>query len=303
MQYLGEGGSKFGPLVRLTLLAAIVGLLSAGAVATWVESCIQELVLRQVAARANDQLQLGIMAVVRRGDFQLPYSPDKRASLAARLEPLLARVRDSDPGIIRLNVFARDGTILYSDAARLRGQTVSPLADELLARALGGTAGIQISTLDGSEDDDLRLTYGRALEAYLPFTLDGEVVGAFEFDTDVAPIRPIRPLVWGSVGSGWMVVFTCVLIMAARTAPESPRRWARSSPLTCRELDVLRLMASDLTYPQIASRLVVDEETVRSHAKRILRKLKQSSRADAVVAARQLGLLQPSEALSTARAA
>jgi len=62
-------------------------------------------------------------------------------------------------------------------------------------------------------------------------------------------------------------------------------------------------MASDLTYPQIASRLVVDEETVRSHAKRVLRKLKQSSRADAVVAARQLGLLQPSEALSTARAA
>jgi DNA-binding CsgD family transcriptional regulator len=301
MQFLGEGGSKLGPMARLTLLAALIGFLSAGAVAAWIESRVEELVLRHVVARANDQLQLGIMAVVRRDDFELPYSPDKQTSLATRLEPLLARIRDSDADIIRLNLFARDGTILYSDAARLRGQTVSPLADEPLARALGGTAAIQVSTLDGSEDSDLRLTYGRALEAYIPFMVDGEVLGVFEFDTDVAPIGPIRPLVWGSVGSGWMLVFTCVLIMAARTAPDPPRRaTTQSSPLTRRELEVLRLMASDLTYPQIACRLVVDEETVRSHAKGVLRKLKQSSRADAVLAARRLGILQTSE---TSRAA
>ena len=296
MRYLGEGASKLGPLIRLTLIGALAGLLSAGASATWIESRLEELMLNHVVARATDQVQLGITATVRRADFELPYSPAKQADLAARLDPLLARVRESDPGIIRLNLFARDGTILYSDAARLRGQTVSPLGDVLLARALGGTAGVQISTLDGSEDSDLRLTYGRALEAYVPFTLDGEVVGVYEFDADPATIQPIRPLVWGSVGAGSIVVFASVLMMAAGTAPDHPRRRRTpSSPLTRRELEVLRLMARGLTYPQIASRLIVDEETVRSHAKRVLRKLEQSSRADAVLAARRLGLLETSE--------
>ena len=288
-------------LTRLFLVGALVGVLTAGVVATWIESQLTDLMLAQVAARAKDQVELGILANVRSTDFEPPYSPEERADLAARLDPVLARIRESDPGILRLNLFAHDGTILYSDNPGLRGQTVSPLSDELLARALAGRPGVQISTLEGSEDRDLRLAYGRALEAYLPLVLDEQVAGAYEFDADLSAIEPIRPLVWGSVMAAALIVFASLLIVlvntsVARPQPISPS--AASGPSRCRhprltrrELEVLRLMADGLTYGQIAEALVLDKETVRSHTKSVLRKLGQSSREAAVLTARRMGLL------------
>jgi DNA-binding NarL/FixJ family response regulator len=67
---------------------------------------------------------------------------------------------------------------------------------------------------------------------------------------------------------------------------------ASSVALTPRELEVLEWMASPNTYKQIANQLCVSEETVRSHAKNILEKLKQPNRAQAVLAAMRLGLIK-----------
>lgn len=57
---------------------------------------------------------------------------------------------------------------------------------------------------------------------------------------------------------------------------------APDSPLTRRELDVLRLMATGDTNARIASRLIVSEGTVKTHVKNILRKLGAANRAEAV---------------------
>lgn len=67
-----------------------------------------------------------------------------------------------------------------------------------------------------------------------------------------------------------------------------------SSPvsLTPRELEILEWMASPNTYKQIAAQLSVSEETVRSHAKNILEKMKQPNRAQAVLTAMRLGLIK-----------
>ncbi len=54
--------------------------------------------------------------------------------------------------------------------------------------------------------------------------------------------------------------------------------------LTPREMDVLRLMATPATYSQIGETLSISEETVRTHAKNILTKLKQPNRTQAVIA-------------------
>ena len=62
--------------------------------------------------------------------------------------------------------------------------------------------------------------------------------------------------------------------------------------LTPRELEVLEWMATPNTYKQIASQLCVSEETVRTHAKNILEKLRQPNRAQAVLAAMRLGLIR-----------
>jgi len=61
--------------------------------------------------------------------------------------------------------------------------------------------------------------------------------------------------------------------------------------LSSRELDVLQLMASPATYRQIGDQLSISEETVRTHAKSILSKLKQPNRTQAVIAGIRAGLI------------
>ena len=61
--------------------------------------------------------------------------------------------------------------------------------------------------------------------------------------------------------------------------------------LSDRELEVLRLLASRLSQREIAAELYVSFNTVKSHMRAIFRKLGVASRAEAVVRARELGLL------------
>jgi len=63
------------------------------------------------------------------------------------------------------------------------------------------------------------------------------------------------------------------------------------SPLTSRETEVLRLVASGLSNREIGNSLVLSEHTVHRHVANILRKLAQSSRAAATAHAMRVGLI------------
>ena len=62
-------------------------------------------------------------------------------------------------------------------------------------------------------------------------------------------------------------------------------------PLSVRETEILRLLATDLDGPEIARHLVVSLHTVRTHTKNVYAKLGVNSRRAAVSRARELGLL------------
>ena len=75
------------------------------------------------------------------------------------------------------------------------------------------------------------------------------------------------------------------------TEDRGPVKQGLIEPLSERELDVLRLLGTDLNGPDIARKLVVSLNTVRTHTKSIYAKLGVNNRRAAVRRARELDLL------------
>ncbi|WP_460772488.1 helix-turn-helix transcriptional regulator [Microbacterium sp. GXF7504] len=73
----------------------------------------------------------------------------------------------------------------------------------------------------------------------------------------------------------------------------APPRAGAAPHFSARELDVLRLLASDRTREQIAADLFVSVNTVKTQIAAVYRKLGVSSRVDALLIAHDLGLLTP----------
>jgi len=83
-------------------------------------------------------------------------------------------------------------------------------------------------------------------------------------------------------------------LLAVFKKPVPPGRKATQSlidPLSERELDVLRLLPTNLTSPEMAEALYIGVNTVRSHIKSIYSKLGVHKRSEAVSNAKELGLL------------
>jgi len=306
--------------------------------------------VEQVAARAADQVSIGVTQRTTAGDFEAPFTPARLDALSARLDPLLARARQDGSGLLRVELIARDGTVLYSDLASRRGQVVSPLGDPLLAHALAGTRGAAFRSLQVPGGDDGLGWAGAAALADVPIAFDGKIVGVYVLYQELPGVQVIEPAAAGLATGTLAVVLLLVYrhgrqvskpnillavgpewhrangsngtngsngsnasngsngsnasngssgsngsngsVPVVATASERPDVGpAVDSPLTAREHEVLRLLADDFTYRDIAAKLIIGEETVRTHVKNILRKLGQPDRVRAVRAAHREHLI------------
>ena len=106
--------------------------------------------------------------------------------------------------------------------------------------------------------------------------------------------RPMSALLAAAAERGIAATYVRRLldsVGAPRSRP-TPNGVAMVEPLSDRELDVLRLLATDLSGPDIARNLVLSLNTVRTHTKNIYGKLGVNNRRAAVRRALELDLLR-----------
>ena len=183
---------------------------------------------------------------------------------------------------------------------------------EIIGQAENGLQGIALAErfepnlvlLDLSMPDMDGITVSRRLRRNLPDTRililtglhdDERVIDAVEAGVDGYIVKDattgelieaIRHVARGHAYFHPLITQALVRQSASNVAPAEPQ-----TPLTRRELDVLRLMITSATNRAIAAQLHVGEETVRTHVKNILRKLEQPNRTQAVLEGVRRGLI------------
>ncbi len=103
-----------------------------------------------------------------------------------------------------------------------------------------------------------------------------------------------RPLVSGSGGGGALAAVTPAAAVVPQQRGENPMvplEAPRRPALTERELQVLRGMSEGKSNAEIGRELYVSEDTVKTHARRLFRKLGARDRAHAVASAFRAGLV------------
>jgi DNA-binding NarL/FixJ family response regulator len=100
-----------------------------------------------------------------------------------------------------------------------------------------------------------------------------------------------------AAGDGLLAPVITRRLIAEFARMGAPRLPARDNikDLTERETEVLALVARGMTNAEIAARLFVAEQTVKTHVSRVLMKLGLRDRAQAVVFAYESGLVHPGE--------
>ncbi len=137
------------------------------------------------------------------------------------------------------------------------------------------------------------------------FATGGTVAGIASIitvdDAFASPHAYVQLLTYLVAGSAFIVLVSNV---RSRQGPASLLAAAPASvpvghgmvePLTAREIEVLRLAATGITVDEIAARLFLSPNTVKTHLTHVYAKLGARGRADAVRAAIHCGCLSPED--------
>nr|WP_241999514.1 response regulator transcription factor [Streptomyces klenkii] len=197
----------------------------------------------------------------------------------------------AQPGIAVVGE-AADGVEAVEQARRLRPDVV--LMDVRMPRCNG----IEATRLLLAEPTGAARSVGPPKVVVITtFENDGYVTaalsaGASGFVLKRLPVRQIAEAV-RVVATGEAILFPAALRRMVAARPLGSAEALPRAELTGREEEVLRLMATGLSNPEIAQSLMVSLETVKTHVGNVLTKLGAQNRTHAVVIAYESGLVVP----------
>jgi DNA-binding NarL/FixJ family response regulator len=191
---------------------------------------------------------------------------------------------------IRVCGQAADGSQAVRDALRLRPDVV--LMDVRMP-VMDGLAATRELLRSGSQSRVLMLTTFD-LDEYVYEALRSGASGFLLKDAPAAElVHAVRVVAAGDALLAPSVTRRLIADFAGNTPSYPPAISARLAELTRRESEVLQLVARGLSNTEISERLVIAEQTTKTHVGRILMKLGLRDRVQAVVLAYESGLVVP----------
>jgi DNA-binding NarL/FixJ family response regulator len=186
---------------------------------------------------------------------------------------------------------AVNGQEAIARAAELRPDVM--LMDVRMPVLDGLQATRQVAAMDGAPRVLILTTFD--LDDYVYEALRAGASGFLLKDASAGELaEAVRVVAAGDALLSPGVTRRLIAEFARMGAPRSPSR-KNLGDLTERETEVLALVARGMSNAEIATHLVVAEQTVKTHVSRILMKLGLRDRAQAVVFAYESGLIRPGE--------
>ncbi len=190
-------------------------------------------------------------------EAELAYrGPERRNGPGAGLAQLLASVLDEvDYGLV---LIAADGHVVHANHAA-RTELAETKSLQLVGRRLVGRSGADQHLLD----DALAAARDGGRRKMLSFKTDDALAEGRACDLSIVPL----PAALSAHHAGHAVLIALPRRQIAETL--SVDAYARELGLTRREQEVLSSLCEGLRVKEIAVRLAIGEETVRSHVKRL----------------------------------
>jgi len=234
-----------------------------------------------VAVKARALLAAGDLAAARRWVTECGLGPDDDLSYRHEYEHIsLARVLMAMPNGGPEGRPVDDAIRLLTRllAAADQGQRAGSAIEILIVLALAHQARGNVEAAEAALEQALARAEP---EGYIRLFAD--------------EMQTLSPLLRATSTNGVAGDYAQLVLAAASVAPVEtghPIREARPGidELSERELDVLRLLRSDLSGPEIARELLISLNTMRTHTKNIYMKLGVNNRREAVTRAAALGL-------------
>jgi len=192
---------------------------------------------------------------------------------------------------IRVCGQAADGAQAVREAQRLRPDVV--LMDVRMP-VMDGLAATRELLRSGTSESRVLVLTTFDLDEYVYEALRAGASGFMLKDAPAAElVHAVRVVAAGEALLAPSVTRRLIADFARRAPSPPPALSAQLAALTPRESEVLQLVARGLSNTEISQRLVIAEQTTKTHVGRILMKLGLRDRVQAVVLAYESGLVEP----------
>ena len=192
---------------------------------------------------------------------------------------------------IRVCGQAADGAQAVREAQRLRPDVV--LMDVRMP-VMDGLAATRELLRSGTSESRVLVLTTFDLDEYVYEALRAGASGFMLKDAPATElVHAVRVVAAGEALLAPSVTRRLIADFARRAPSPPPALSAQLAALTPRESEVLQLVARGLSNTEISQRLVIAEQTTKTHVGRILMKLGLRDRVQAVVLAYESGLVEP----------